>query len=84
MGIYYNIICKQLFILARRGRQRCRARLISIVLGLKCIFSMDGGKNDGHVHFNMKKVSDYGRMLVKDVARYWKTAQDVSFMNYWD
>ena len=65
--------------LARRGRQRCRARLISIVLGLKCIFSIDGGKNDGHVHLNMKKISDYGRMLVKDVATYWKTAQDVSF-----
>ena len=47
------------------------------MLGVECIFSIDGGRNDRHVHFNMKKISDYGRMLVKDVASYWKTAQEV-------
>ena len=50
------------------------------MLGLKCIFSIDGGRNDGHVHLNMKKISDYGRMLVKDVASYWKTAQEVTII----
>ena len=50
------------------------------MLGIQCIFSIDGGKNDGHVHFNMKKVSEYGKMLVADVARYWKTAQEVIYM----
>ena len=39
---------------------------------------MDGGKNDGHVHFELKQVSEFGRMLVADVARYWKVAREVS------
>ena len=80
LGLYYEgmkIYGLLMLFLARRGRQRCRARLISIVLGVKCIFSMDGGRNDGHVHFNLQRVSDYGRMLVKDVVAYWKGATEV-------
>ena len=64
--------------LVKRGRQRCRARMIGVVLGAECLYLKDGGPNEGVYHMKVNSISEFGRLVVKMLAKYWDNAQKVS------
>jgi len=63
--------------LVKRGRQRCRARLVSIILGAEGIYSKESGQNEGVYHLKVSTITSFGRLVVKMLARYWANAKKV-------
>ena len=65
--------------LVRKGRQRCRARLIALVLGMDTEFTIEGGINDGQFHLLVSSISAFGKLIIEAVNKYWEGAKKVSF-----
>lgn len=61
----------------KRGRQRCRARLLSVVLGVEGLYTNDCGANEGVYHLKVSTMSSLGRQLVKLMSMYWQEAEKV-------
>ena len=69
--------------LVNRGRQRCRARLIAVILGAEGIYSKESGPNEGVYHVKVSSITSFGRLIVKMLSRYWiKTKKVIKRLNF--